>query len=136
VSLKLFGFSKRSKMRVLCALLLLGVALFYGEIRGAFSLPLRILVPIIYIAVIGLLLTAGIAPLPARYRGQLVGGRLNFLDIARSGICMIASLAWIALGLRLVPDTPAGATLLLAPFFVILGAGVFFLGRGFFGGSS
>ena len=134
--LKLLGFSKRLKVSILCVLLLLGIALFYAEIRGVFSLPLRILIPIVYIAVVGLLLTAGIAPQPGRYGGQSFGVRLNFLDIARSGICMIASLAWIALGLRLVPDTPAGAALLLAPFFVILGAGIFFLGRGFLGRSS
>jgi hypothetical protein len=55
-------------------------------------------------------------------------------DITIGLVCMGISILWVRVLLHTVPDTPLGATILLAPFGILLLTGAFFLVRGRFKG--
>jgi apolipoprotein N-acyltransferase len=57
-------------------------------------------------------------------------GKISLLDFVKSAIFFGASLAWVAVALRFVTDTQAGVVALAVPFFLILGASVYFFARG------
>jgi hypothetical protein len=61
--------------------------------------------------------------------------RPRFFDLVKSLLCLGGGLLWVAVAVRYVPDTSAGAAVLLTPFFVVLAVGAYFMGRsrGLFG---
>jgi len=44
------------------------------------------------------------------------------------------SLVWVGIVVRMVSDTPLGVAIVILPFFAILGVGLFYLARSYFGG--
>jgi hypothetical protein len=119
----------------LSIMVLIGIGLISYEIRGGFPQALQVLLPIIYVALIVLLLRTGVVSIPDRYQRGLLGGRIHVPDIAKSVGCMFAAILWVAIIVRFVTDTPIGAALLLVPALVILGTGAFFFARGVSRGS-
>jgi hypothetical protein len=134
--MKLARVGKATKLAVLGMLLVVGIALFYCEARGIFPQSTGVAVSLGYVAFICLLLSWGIAPLPEGFERRFSIGRSRLLDIARAAACMVAALAWVDIGMGMVSDTPAGVASVLGPFFVILGAGAFFLAEAFSGAHS
>jgi hypothetical protein len=120
--------SKTAKLILLGITLLVGVGLTYCGVRGLFSPAVGTLISLGYIALIGVLFATGIAPLPQRNRATLLGGRITLF--VKSGAWFLAGLLWTAVVVRLVPDTPVGATVLLGPLAVIFGTSVYFFARG------
>ncbi len=123
----------RGKLVVLGFLLALGVALTYFEMRGTLPQPWGTLSSIGYIAIIGFFLAARIVPLPERFLGAPLGGRLK--DLGKAGVWALASFLWVGVLVRLVSDTILGAVILLAPFFALFGISTYFFARavGFLG---
>jgi hypothetical protein len=55
--------------------------------------------------------------------------RLMSSDWVKGGLCFLACFAWAPIAVRLVPHTPIGLAIVLAPFGALVLAGAFFLLR-------
>jgi hypothetical protein len=108
-----------------------GLGLAYFELRGAFSPEVTVLLPIVYVGLV--VLSLRISSLGARnsISPEIGGKRVDVPNLGRALGYFLGSLIWIAVAVRLVPDTPLGATVLLVPFFAVLGVSVFFLAKSF-----
>lgn len=124
--------SKSAKLIVFSIMLLVGLGLTYGELRGLFSAGIGTLVSLGYISLIVVLVAvSGIVPLPQGNRATPLRARVT--PFAKAGAWLLASLLWIAVVVRLVPNTVMGATILLGPFAIIFGVSVYFFAKGVFG---
>jgi hypothetical protein len=130
--LKPIPFRKRVAVVLLGVLVFVGMALLYYGLRFGFTPAAKLLIPMAYLVLVVFLLKTSGVSIPDRYRHRsLLGGRINVLDLAKSFGCFCASLVWVALVIRLVSDTPAGATAVFAPALVFLGASAVFFWRSF-----
>jgi len=120
---------------LLIILFVAGFGLLYYEVGGGWTLAAQVIFPIIYVALIILLVRTGVVPIPDRYRHSILDGGLRLLDIAKAAGCMIASILWVAVAVRFVSDTPVGVTILLGPAFMVLATGAYFLWKGLSGRS-
>jgi hypothetical protein len=118
---------------VLVVIFAVGIVLWYCEARGAFSQPIRILLPMAYFALAIFLHRKLGLQFPEQADVPFLGKRINLPDVAKSAACFLAMFFWVTVVVRIVTDTPAGAAVLLIPALSLLGASVFFLGRSFFG---
>jgi hypothetical protein len=110
----------------------IGVSLAYYQTHEVLSPLLKPLFPFAYVA-LGLFLLAilgATTPLP----GASVRS-INFRDVAKSAGCILVSLLWVGIVVRMVSDTPLGVAILILPFFAMLGVGLFYLARSYFGAS-
>jgi hypothetical protein len=55
--------------------------------------------------------------------------RETLVELVKSLACLGAGLLWVWIALHYVSDTPTGATVLLIPFFVMLGISAYFFAR-------
>jgi len=131
VSLKTIFASKPIVLTCLGILVPVGIGLAYYELRIGLPPALQALLPIVYVALIVLLLRTGVIPIPDQYRRPLLGGRIHVPDLAKSIGCFLASLLWVAVVVRLVSDTPVGAAVVFTPALLILGGSAFFFARSF-----
>ena len=122
--------AKVGKLVTLGLVLLLGVTLVYCQLTGRLSSTGGTLASLAYlVTIVGAFFATGIAPLPEHYRTLFGGGRSSVADFAKTALCLIGSLLWVAVLVRLVPDTVAGAVVLFVPGLIIFGASVYFFAR-------
>jgi hypothetical protein len=123
---------KGVKIAILLVLAIVSSVLTYRGLRGEGSPLFQTLAPLLFLVTIIVLIRTGVAALPAQYDRAIFRGRINLLDVAKSGACMLAALSWVAVAVRFVSDTTTGVVILAVPLFLFLGIGVFFLGRSMF----
>lgn len=122
------GQSRRANIALFSALCVLGIALTYFEVRGVFPSPVGTILPFVYLGVLFFFIRSRVARPPQE--DHVVRGRSRAADIIKSALCMAAAVIWILGAASFVSDTTAGDTVLLVPFFLILGTGAYFFSRG------
>lgn len=112
-------------------LILVGVALTYLALRGAFSTVADVVLPFAYVGVISFLVRYQMRTLPSGQRpfSFRIGIRLGYL--IKSLLCLVIAFVWTAVVSSITGDSRIGVALAVGPSLVIVGVGVYFFIRGY-----
>ena len=117
------------KFAVLLACLASWIYLTWYSFRG--RIAHQTLLTVAYLIVLVVLFRTNIIELRASEK-SIVSTWARLSDIVKGACCMLASIVWAMLTAVLVPQTPIGLTVVLAPFLALLLVGAFFLIKGLF----
>jgi hypothetical protein len=116
------------RVAILVLSLALGICLTWYTWHGQVAHPT--LLTIAYVALLAILFRARIIEVSKPLQGPTLGVWARLSDLAKGAGCMLAGIGWGLLALGVVPDTPTGVTIVLAPFAVLALAGTFLIIRG------
>jgi hypothetical protein len=129
--MKLNSLNRKTKLAIVVTLLLAGVIMAYYRSRGVFSEALEMVLSFAYAALavfavktIGV--TSGDNP-----KSPFFGIRLNWRNVAKCGVCLVAAFVWIPIALSFGSDTTAGMFVLLTPPLILGTAALFFISRSY-----
>ncbi len=119
--------SKRFRAVMLAIYAIAGVALIYEGLRTRFSNGFfGLLLPIASIGMLRFLIVLKVIELPPWFRMGFVNQAPKYGEFTKAAACFVAALLWTVIAVRLVSDTPLGATILFAPpVLLLIAMGVF-----------
>jgi|HubBroStandDraft_5_1064220.scaffolds.fasta_scaffold226844_1 hypothetical protein len=129
--MKLGSLHRHIKFAIFSALLVVGIALAYFRSRGTFSSVIGAFLAFAYAALTIVAVKAIGVTSGDNLESPVLGVRLNWKNIAKALVCLIATFAWIPIALSFVSDTTAGMFVLLTPPAILGTAALFFISRSY-----
>jgi hypothetical protein len=112
-------------------LIVSGIALAYFELRDIFPPLVEVVLPIAYLALVLVVVKHGFPASDSGVRKPIFEIRLHIPNLAKSLICMVASILWAGLAASLTTDTSVGNAIAAVPALAILGVGAFYFAKSF-----
>lgn len=109
----------------------LGMILMYYKSRGALSPMWGSFLSFVYGVLVLLLARKLSASLKGESSVPLLSFHINFKELAKAAVCIVAMFIWIFIALSIVSNTTGGEIVLMVPCFVLATAALYFFSRSY-----